>query len=488
MDFENDDRSPIQWLWEYRIVFVCLGLLLLWARWRHGGISFPTSTFLPAGISFPTSASAAGCPVAEQASADPDDVLGYTIYSDRMRDLLAREQFHDLECAADSARSLKQRFASGAWKLHTIYRAIQEPKGHATEEDWNIHLKRIDRWVKAYPASITARVAWANAYVSYAWDARGAGYSDTVSPNGWRLFDQRMDRAQEILQDASKLPSKCPEWYDVMLVIAKAQGWDREKEAALFREAAAAEPGYYYFYREQMSYLQPKWHGEDGEAQAFAAEEADRVGAGPGDALYFQIAAGTVCGCDADTQLKKLSWPRIQKGYAELEKQLGPSLTNMNMLAYMAVQMEDSAVAYELFPKIGEQWDEMVWKTKSYFDSCKQWAESTGPFFAQQKARLTAAESELQTEAGRQYVKDFEQRFQPYVRQCVPAGTADLSKFEVTVQVGEHGEIRLSTAPMTEVSSCVLQHRVSNVAPPPHAPFWIHLEIDPRTVLKVSQN
>ncbi len=477
MDFDNSDQNPIERLWEYRIVFLCLALLLLWALWRHSG-----SGIVP-------TASAAACPVAEKEQVDSNDILAYGLYSDKMQDLLAREQFHDLDCAADSVRSLKQRFASGAWKLHAIYRATQEPKGHATEGDWNIHLKRMERWVKADPTSITARVAWANAYVSYAWDARGDGYANSVSANGWRLFNQRMARAQEILQEASILPSKCPEWYVVMLEIAKAEGWNREKESALFREAIAAEPGYYYFYRAQMSYLQPKWHGEEGEAEAFAEQAANQAGEAQGDALYFQIAAGVVCGCDADTQLRKLSWPRIQKGYAEIEKQFGPSLANMNMLAYMAVQMEDSAVAYELFPKIGERWDEMVWKKKTYFDSCKHWAETTGPFFAQQRARVTAAEAELQTEAGRQYVKDFEQRFAPYVKQCVQDSTADLSKFEVTVQVGESGEIKhLGTSPMTQVSVCVLQHRVNDVAPPPHAPFWIHLEIDPRTVLKVSMN
>ena len=99
--------------------------------------------------------------------------------------------------------------------MSVFYWAIAEPEGHATEEDWKEHLKILNRWMAAKPQSVTARVALANAYTSYAWNARGSDSSDTVTESGWKLFGQRIGKAKQVLEQASRLKAKCPEWYVV---------------------------------------------------------------------------------------------------------------------------------------------------------------------------------------------------------------------------------------------------------------------------------
>lgn len=138
--------------------------------------------------------------------------------------LLKEEQFAALDCTADAFRASKARFSGGAWKLNAVYGGLEDPwVGHATEEDWQDHIARVQRWVASNPTSITARIALSQSYSSYAWDARGKGTSDTVSQSGWKLFEQRLDKAKETLDEAASLDAKCPEWYVAMARVARGQ-------------------------------------------------------------------------------------------------------------------------------------------------------------------------------------------------------------------------------------------------------------------------
>lgn len=233
-------------------------------------------------------------------------------YTAAVQQLFVNGDFNDVDCLADSARRNKEKFKGGAWKLHNLYAGLYEPKGHATEEDWDEHFKRLERWMAAKPDSITARVALGWSYVNYAWDARGTGAVDSVTDSGWRLFNERLDLAESALAEARQLKTKCPEWYLAMQHVAFDKNWGLARESALLQEAVAFEPGYYYFYRMQAYYLEPKWYGEEGDAERFIAETADKVGGDKGDMLYFQVASYLVCHCGGEN-LKRLSWPRLQK-------------------------------------------------------------------------------------------------------------------------------------------------------------------------------
>jgi hypothetical protein len=324
----------------------------------------------------------------------PKDVAGYTCKVDsfdestdiyavrnfeyRIAQVLSDNNFDELDCVADAARSDKKRFSGGAWKIHRIYSGLDEPKPgiHATEEEWSAHLARVEHWVRMKPDSITARVALAKSYVGYAWEARGSGYSDSVSEAGWKLFAQRLAQAKTVLRNASGLSAKCPEWYLVMQQVALGEGWDPVKAGELLQNAIRFEPGYYYYYRMHANFLLPKWFGEDGDSSKFAAESANRVGGKQGDVLYFWIAAQVVCVC-GEPEFKRFSWPRIQKGFEEVEKQYGQSMTNLNLLALMAVKERDSTVADRAFQRIGNNWDEETWKREPYFQQSKEWAQGS---------------------------------------------------------------------------------------------------------------
>jgi hypothetical protein len=184
------------------------------------------------------------CAFSDTAFDPSTDVHGIEEYQYAIAGLLKQEKFAGLDCVANSVRSSRARFSGGAWKLHILYLGLTEPQpGHATEQDRRNHLRRLNQWVAARPKSITARVALAESYVSYAWDARGTGYSDTISDSGVKLFHHRLEKAKVILDSASALHNKCPEWYVAMQQVAQGLSWDLPRTTALFEKAAFFEPG-----------------------------------------------------------------------------------------------------------------------------------------------------------------------------------------------------------------------------------------------------
>lgn len=237
----------------------------------------------------------------------------------------------------------------------------------------------LERWA-SQPDSVTGPIALAKAYVEYAWRARGSGYAHTVTGDGWRVFGERINQAEVILNRASALKHKCPAWYHTMMLVARANGWDAAKAAALFRNAVAFAPEYYYYYQERAYSLLPKWNGEEGDSAKFAQESADRVGGKKGDLLYWQIAANLVCNCGNQDAQNNFSWLRVRRGYDVLVELYGTSPLRQNQMGYMAVKFGDVVAADELFTVIGDNWDEGTWKTKQAFQTAKTWAATSAAY------------------------------------------------------------------------------------------------------------
>jgi hypothetical protein len=297
--------------------------------------------------------------------------------------LFDQGKYSDLDAIAEQAREQRLRFKGGAWRLHVFYGTVSYPGSlTATDAAWQAHFAKLQQWIAARPESPTPRVALAHGYLRFAWKARGNGFSDTVTPEGWRLFRQRVLSARTTLEEAAKLSTRCPEWYREMQTVALAQQWDRKEFDPLADEALANEPGYFYVALAEANYLLPKWYGQPGDTEQYAAQVADKVGGDEGAAVYFQIAAAVNC-CKR-TQAPAMSWPKIQQGFAALERLYGATNHERNVMAYLALRAGDAAAAQQLFARIGNDWDESVWKSKARYDASRtgQALSSTEPVSA----------------------------------------------------------------------------------------------------------
>src|ERR1051326_827031 len=212
-------------------------------------------------------------------------------YQEGVRLMLEQERFRVLDDVAAGERTNKTRFAGGEWKLWMFYNAISSPAGKGRPvPDWNGYRDRLSRWVGQQPESVTARVAMAQAELLYGWELRGPGELGTIPQDRFDRFMVQVREGGTILNGASELQVKCPEWYDVILHLARAKGWELQDMNTLLERAVAFEPGYFYVYLQQALTLTAKWRGREGDVEKFAEEQANRVGGKAGDILYWQIA------------------------------------------------------------------------------------------------------------------------------------------------------------------------------------------------------
>lgn len=422
------------------------------------------------------------------------DIHALHNFTDTASRILKEEKFVELDCLADRARTGKERLPGGLWKIHLLYQGLRQPVPspvHATQEDWTGFLQRLQRWVKARPESITARVALALAYLGYANDARGTGYANTVSESGWKLFGERTAEAQRILKEASKLASKCPEWYVAMQMVSVNQSWPANEARALFEEANKFEPEYYTYARDLAYYLLPKWSGEPGDTEKFLQEAADRVGGDKGDILYFQVAAAdyVICGCDHNPDL---SWDRIKRGFEASENRYGVSMLNLNRIAYLASYYgeRDPIYADKILKRIGDQWDVETWVHQEDFEKIKQWVSAVAPMAAQVRVIEATAAANERTPEGARYKVVFEKTYRELLQQCVRSDGDSVTqwegKFKTLTNLGAKGTVEaIQIQSMGPVVTCLgqklysfKQESATPFPPPPQAPYWIELDLD----------
>jgi hypothetical protein len=300
-----------------------------------------------------------------------------TQFKAHIANLLAEENFAQLEQIAQQLRVDKSRVKGGTWKLSIFYDGVGElPDSRSnSESEWQTHLAIAKKWVAVSPQSATARISLASVYLNYAYAARGSGYSNSVSDSGWQRFYKRTAWAKSTLLDAAQLQEKCPHWYEAMQQVAVDEGWDKQDARALLDEAAAFEPTYYHYYRMYANYLLPKWYGEEGETQAFAEEMAAKLPEPDASITYYEIASLIACQCDKERDsLAGVSWPRVRDGYENLVRLYGTSEIKSNRFAYMSFVAGDKSSAKQAFASIQRGRSHLVWRSEANFNDAQAWA------------------------------------------------------------------------------------------------------------------
>lgn len=94
----------------------------------------------------------------------------------------------------------------------------------------------------------------------YGWEARGDGWANTVTPEGWRLFNERLFDAKRSLENAWQLNPGDGQIAAWMIHTCKAIGKDDEVRE-WFEKAMQADPENVNACKLMLDYLDPKWHG-----------------------------------------------------------------------------------------------------------------------------------------------------------------------------------------------------------------------------------
>lgn len=296
----------------------------------------------------------------------------------KVNPLIAAQNFQELDKLADELRNSKAQTASGKWQLRVFYELITSLPEEASEAECQARVDFCSKWAAARVDSIAARVAWGTVYKNFAWQARGSGYANTVTQTGWKLYADRLRRARGILTEARNLKTRCPVWWDTMLIIALGEQCDARAYNQTFNEAIAFEPSYAYYYFHKAIYLLPRWYGKEGDWQKFATDASDKLGGEAGDILYARIGWWVHFQrvYDAFVPEARYSFERLTHGMDLLSKQYPDSVSARSELAYLFCLLGDPQSARPLFVQIGNRYDDDVWGSKDRFLRGKTWAQT----------------------------------------------------------------------------------------------------------------
>jgi hypothetical protein len=284
--------------------------------------------------------------------------------------MLESENYAKLEEITGNLRQARLGFYNGWPPIHVFYGNLSFSTTDASV--WNKYIALLGKWAAAYPESPTPRIALANLYRDYAWEARGSGYADSVTTEGWKLFGERIEMAQGILNGAKAMKTEDAEAYYLQLILDKAMGHSRAEMESSFTKGLKLNPDFTPIYSAKAEYLLPRWSGGPGDWESYAAQAADRMGGDNGDILYMFIVR-SVAYTEGSSLFNDslLSYPRMKKGFLAARARYPDNTWDLNSFCYFASIAGDHDTAVDLFKRIGDNYVEDVWGSRNDFEYWK---------------------------------------------------------------------------------------------------------------------
>ncbi len=229
----------------------------------------------------------------------------------------------------------------------------------------------------ASPALHTLRGMY---FILYAWQARGTGWANTVTPEMKKLFRERLDIARTELAYAYELNPADPNSSAIMLVVERGSNPDSAAMETWFQRAIAADPYHTRAFLSKQTYLYPKWRGSIAETLQFA-----RAGSALGphnprlflllpnahNELYWRTDEG-----ERDGYYNAEVWAELLALYQQATARYPDHHLIHNSFARDAVRAGQHAVARREFALVGEVWAPEVWDDAAEFTVAREKANA----------------------------------------------------------------------------------------------------------------
>lgn len=315
------------------------------------------------------------CPAPTVRAAEPDGPSARDTLAKTARSAFLSGDYSQLEKTADDLRRTKARFPEGVWKLPSFYDGLKPKYGNNSHPDWEGWFAKLDAWKAAFPDSPTQMVARAEVLVNYAWDARGGGYGNTVTAEGWKLLAERLAQARQVLEEAEKLPVRDPQLYLTMQTVALGESWDHDRYEALFDKAVKAEPTYYHYYFSRTTAELPRWGGGPDSWIDFAEKAARDYDPEEGLAIYTRVFWSHAGAVGGDFKNPRIDWKKVRQGFRDIEKKYPDSNWNLNNFCRFACLADDRETAHELFGRLGDAVSIPAWGSRTAFEGWRRWSD-----------------------------------------------------------------------------------------------------------------
>jgi hypothetical protein len=291
------------------------------------------------------------------------DMVGRdTFLPDLVLALFNAEQFTDLERLVDDWSSQNFRRADGRWLLTAYQGAIQSLLERPGQ--WEAALQIIWRWREKNPYSAAAAITEAIYWTQYAWDARGTDFANRISPENWRLFQERLAKARAVLDESKPYASDTPLWGLQSVEVAAVLEGSRSTLLVEFAENARQHKDFSSLYIHTAQYLTPKWGGDWKLVDDFVRAAVKATEATEGWSMYARIYPYIApCGCE-DVKLlgdTLATWPDLKHGFDDLIRLYPHSAWDYNEYASFACIAGDKETYRGLRFRIGAALMPQAW-------------------------------------------------------------------------------------------------------------------------------
>ncbi|MCX7722245.1 MAG: tetratricopeptide repeat protein [Verrucomicrobiae bacterium] len=287
-----------------------------------------------------------------------------------LKTMLVRGEYDALENRLREILRSGRRNPAGQSEIYLAYGYLcRNPTGTFGFEQF---LDRFRRWAEARPDSHFAHAAYGTVLIDHAWHARGSGWGTTVTPEGWKLFEERLQKARAALERAYELDPSDPLPPAWLITVARGLGLDRDEMEKQFARGVAADPAEYTVYSSKLTYLMPKWHGSEREMFEFArkaAAESPTNSIVPAVILDAHWEMFTVMYSKDKRYFRRPGvWEEMKQVFATVCDRFPGAHKLRNRFALAAFYAGDYATAARQLDLIGEQWLSEVWGERSFFD------------------------------------------------------------------------------------------------------------------------
>jgi len=242
------------------------------------------------------------------------------------------------------------------------------------QSDWSKSKARLEYLKNKFPNEAFVALAESRYWCQYAWNARGSGFASSVTPEGWKLFRERLERAEATLINTKTYSSQIPDWYVEMIIVQSALDRPEEERDKTFIEGTQKFKTFYPIYFTMLNYLSPKWGGSWETVDNLVTWTVEHTQTIEGNSMYARLYWAASGGLPQGDQLFKntrAKWKLMKKGFEDLMRRHPKSNWNLNNFAKFACQAGDKSTFLSLRKQIGANVINAAWSGDTTLDLCE---------------------------------------------------------------------------------------------------------------------
>jgi WD40 repeat protein len=287
---------------------------------------------------------------------------------------LAEEDFATLERLAAEARNDTSTFPDGRYKIRDLHEGLNYPSDKRLLPIERC-VEKCRRWFAAKPDSITARTALIRVQIRHAWEARGTGFADKVTPEGGRSFEERLKPVGELVQTADPTKIDDPFFYAAAIENAKVNGGTAEQVDGWMKEAAKSKQLIAETFGDGAEYFLPRWHGSTDDLTEYALNVYEATRRRCGAEMYAEVVSRVRNYHGRSTfDDFPFSWSLVVEGFCSKAQRKPNSLETAGKLGRLAWYRGDRELAAVIYHHSTDNYSTAAFKSGDMYDDFSRWA------------------------------------------------------------------------------------------------------------------